>query len=159
MVISFSILDACGSPEYVSVEILFTERLTHFVCCCGLITCYNVLFFSFDWPFYRRVFLYILYILLGLESVNSINKKIEKNCREYLQATLKMSLVHCKNVEKSNKVTCTHFFLQIQNGLSDAVIINSTLHRVKIDNPSSIIIGEINMKPNQEKIGTIKICS
>ena len=74
-----------------------------------------------------------------------------------MEATLKMSLVNCKNVENSNKVTCTQDnSLQTQNGSFDAVTVYSSLHEVRIDYPSRIIIGQITMKPSQEKIGTIK---
>ena len=45
-------------------------------------------------------------------------------------------LVHCKNVENSNKVTSTQdISLQTQNGSTDAAIINSSLHQARTDNP------------------------
>ena len=62
-----------------------------------------------------------------------------------------MSLVHCKNIENYNQVTCTpDISLQIQNGSSHSAIVNSSLHQLRIDNTSRIIIGQINMKLNQE---------
>ena len=76
---------------------------------------------------------------------------MKKGRREHLQDTLKMSPVHCKNIENSNKVTCTQdIFLQTQNFSSDAVIVNPSLHQVRIDNPSKIIIAELNIILSQE---------
>lgn len=76
---------------------------------------------------------------------------MKKGCPEYLQATVKMSLVHCKNIENYNQVTCTpDISLQIQNGSSHAVIVNFSLYQLKIDNTSRIVIGKIIMKLNQE---------
>ena len=76
---------------------------------------------------------------------------MKKGCPEYLQTTVKMSLVHCKNIENYNQATCTpDISLQIQNGSSHAVIVNFSLYQLKIDNTSRIVIGKIIMKLNQE---------
>ena len=65
--------------------------------------------------------------------------------------------MHSKTAKKYNKVTCTQdISLQIQNSSSDAVIVNSSLHQLRIDNPSGLIIGPITMKSNQEYIRAIK---